>query len=60
VVYAADIAEVAVVSSVHAMSLTFAPVLVVAVLGVGAIFTPLATMAPQAAPQPRWERRPAS
>ncbi|MGE5285730.1 MAG: DHA2 family efflux MFS transporter permease subunit [Micromonosporaceae bacterium] len=49
-VYAAGIAGVAAVSSTHATSLTFAPVLVVAGLGMGAIFAPLATMAMRAAP----------
>jgi EmrB/QacA subfamily drug resistance transporter len=49
-VYAAGIAGVAAVSSVHATSLTFAPVLLVAGLGMGAIFAPLATMALHAAP----------
>lgn len=52
VVYAVGIAGVATVSSVHATSLTFAPVLLVVGLGIGAIFAPLATMALQAAPQP--------
>jgi len=50
VVFAAGIAGVAVVSSTHATSLTFAPVLVVAGLGMGAIFAPLATEAMRAAP----------
>jgi len=49
-VYAAGIAGVAAVSSVHATSLTFAPALVVAGLGMGAIFAPLATMGMRAAP----------
>ena len=49
VVYAVGIAAV---SSVHATSLTFAPVMLVVGLGMGAIFAPLATMALQAAPQP--------
>jgi EmrB/QacA subfamily drug resistance transporter len=49
--YAAGIAGVAAVASVHATSLTFAPVLLVAGLGMGAIFAPLATMAMHAAPQ---------
>jgi EmrB/QacA subfamily drug resistance transporter len=49
--YAAGILGVAAVASVHATSLTFAPVLVVAGLGMGAIFAPLATMAMQAAPR---------
>jgi MFS family permease len=51
VVYAAGIAGVALVSSVHATSLTFAPVLVVAGLGIGAIFAPSATEAIRAAPR---------
>jgi MFS family permease len=51
VLYAAGIFGLAAVASVHATSLTFAPVLVVAGLGMGAIFAPLATMAMQAAPQ---------
>src|SRR5207249_471368 len=50
VVFAAGIAGVAVVSSTHATSLTFAPVLVVAGLGMGAIFAPLATEAPRGTP----------
>ncbi|HEX6519461.1 MAG TPA: MFS transporter [Streptosporangiaceae bacterium] len=49
-VYGAGIATVALVSSVHATSLTFAPALLVAGLGMGAIFAPLATMAMRAAP----------
>ena len=49
--YAAGIAGVAAVASVHATSLTFAPVLLIAGLGMGAIFAPLATMAMHAAPQ---------
>jgi EmrB/QacA subfamily drug resistance transporter len=49
-VYATGIAGVAAVSSLHATSLTFAPVLVVAGLGMGAIFAPLATMGMRAAP----------
>jgi EmrB/QacA subfamily drug resistance transporter len=49
--YAAGIAGVAAVASAHANSLTFAPVLLVAGLGMGAIFAPLATMAMHAAPQ---------
>jgi MFS family permease len=49
-VYAIGIAGVAAVSSVHATSLTFAPVLVIAGLGMGAIFAPLATEAMRAAP----------
>src|SRR5215472_703277 len=50
VVFAAGIAGVAAVSSTHATSLTFAPVLLVAGLGMGAIFAPLATEAMRAAP----------
>ena len=50
VVFAAGIAGVAAVSSTHATSLTFAPVLAVAGLGMGAIFAPLATEAMRAAP----------
>jgi EmrB/QacA subfamily drug resistance transporter len=50
--YAAGIAGVAAVSSVHATSLTFTPVLVVAGLGMGAIFAPLATEAMRSAPPP--------
>ena len=49
-VYAAGIAGVAAVASTHATSLTFAPVLLVAGLGMGAIFAPLATEAMRAAP----------
>ena len=49
-VYAAGIAGVAAVASVHATSLTFAPVLAVAGLGMGAIFAPQATMGMRAAP----------
>jgi EmrB/QacA subfamily drug resistance transporter len=49
--YAVGIAGVAAVASVRATSLTFAPVLLVAGLGMGAIFAPLATMAMHAAPQ---------
>jgi EmrB/QacA subfamily drug resistance transporter len=49
-VYAAGIAGVVAVSSAHATSATFAPVLLVAGLGMGAIFAPLATMAMRAAP----------
>lgn len=48
--FALGIAGVAAVSSVHATSLTFAPVLLVAGLGMGAIFAPLATEAMRAAP----------
>jgi len=50
VVYAAGIAGIAAVASVNATSLTFTPVLVVAGLGMGAIFAPLATEAMRAAP----------
>jgi len=49
-VYAAGIAGVVAVSSTHATSRTFAPVLLVAGLGMGAIFAPLATEAMRAAP----------
>jgi EmrB/QacA subfamily drug resistance transporter len=49
-VYAAGIAGVAALSSVHATSLTFAPALAVAGLGMGAIFAPMATEAMRAAP----------
>jgi MFS family permease len=49
-VYAVGIAGVTLVSSTHATSLTFAPVLLVAGLGMGAIFAPLATEAMRAAP----------
>src|SRR6266705_4016568 len=49
-VYALGIAGVAAVSSTRATSLTFAPVLLVAGLGMGAIFAPLATEAMRAAP----------
>jgi EmrB/QacA subfamily drug resistance transporter len=49
-VYAAGIAGVALVASVRATSFTYAPVLLVAGLGMGAIFAPLATMALRAAP----------
>ena len=52
VVYAAGITGLAAVASVHATSLTFAPVLFVAGLGMGAIFAPMATMAMHAAPPP--------
>ena len=48
--YAAGIAGVATVASVHATSLTFAPALAVAGLGMGAIFAPLAAMGMHAAP----------
>src|SRR5205807_8957525 len=50
VVVAAGIAGIAAVSSTNATSLTFAPVLAVAGLGMGAIFAPLATEAMRAAP----------
>jgi MFS family permease len=50
VVFAAGIAGIAAVSSTNATSLTFAPVLAVAGLGMGAIFAPLATEAMRAAP----------
>jgi EmrB/QacA subfamily drug resistance transporter len=49
-VYAIGLAGVAAVASVTATSLTFAPVLLLAGLGMGAIFAPLATMALRAAP----------
>ncbi|HTT00249.1 MAG TPA: DHA2 family efflux MFS transporter permease subunit [Streptosporangiaceae bacterium] len=49
-VYAAGIAGVAALASTHATSLTFAPALLVAGLGMGAIFAPLVTMAMRAAP----------
>jgi EmrB/QacA subfamily drug resistance transporter len=49
-VYAAGIAGVAAVASTHATSFTFAPVLLVAGLGMGAIFAPLVTMGMRAAP----------
>jgi len=49
-VYAAGIAGVAVLASPTATSLTFAPVLAVAGLGMGAIFAPLAAMGMRAAP----------
>ena len=49
-VYAAGIGGVALAASVHATSLTFAPALLVAGLGMGAIFAPLATMAMRAVP----------
>jgi MFS family permease len=51
VVYSLGIGGVAAVSSVHATSLTFAPVLLLGGLGMGAIFAPLATMAMSAAPR---------
>jgi EmrB/QacA subfamily drug resistance transporter len=50
VVYAAGIAGIAAVSSTRATSLTFAPVLLVAGLGMGAVFAPMITMAMRAAP----------
>jgi EmrB/QacA subfamily drug resistance transporter len=50
VVFAAGIAGIAAVSSTNATSLTFAPVLAVAGLGMGAIFAPLASEAMRAAP----------
>jgi EmrB/QacA subfamily drug resistance transporter len=49
-VYAAGIAGVTAAASVHATSLTFAPALVVAGLGMGAIFAPMITMGMRAAP----------
>ena len=49
-VYAIGIAGVAAVSSTRATSLTFAPALLVAGLGMGAIFAPLATEAMRAVP----------
>ena len=49
-IYAAGIAGVAAAASVHATSLTFAPALVVAGLGMGAIFAPMITMGMNAAP----------
>ena len=52
VIYAAGIAGLAAVASVHATSLTFAPVLAVAGLGMGAIFAPQAAMGMSAAPPP--------
>lgn len=50
VVYAAGIAGLTAAASVHATSLTFAPALAVAGLGMGAIFAPMATMGMRAAP----------
>jgi EmrB/QacA subfamily drug resistance transporter len=50
VIYAAGIAGISAAASVHATSLTFAPALAVAGLGMGAIFAPLATMGMTAAP----------
>jgi EmrB/QacA subfamily drug resistance transporter len=49
-VYAVGIAGVAAVASTHATSLTFAPALLVAGLGMGAIFAPMTTMALRATP----------
>lgn len=49
-IYAAGISGVTAAASVHATSLTFAPALAVAGLGMGAIFAPLATMSMRAAP----------
>lgn len=49
-VYAAGIAGVAAVASPDATSLTFAPVLLIAGVGMGAIFAPLATMTMRAVP----------
>jgi EmrB/QacA subfamily drug resistance transporter len=49
-VYAAGIAGIAAVASTRATSLTFAPALLVAGLGMGAIFAPMVTMAMRAAP----------
>jgi EmrB/QacA subfamily drug resistance transporter len=49
-VYAAGIAGVTAAAATNATSLTFAPALVVAGLGMGAIFAPLATMGMRAAP----------
>jgi EmrB/QacA subfamily drug resistance transporter len=49
-VYAAGIAGVAAVASARATSLTFAPELAVAGLGMGAIFAPIAAMGMRAAP----------
>jgi EmrB/QacA subfamily drug resistance transporter len=50
VVYAIGIAGVAAVSSTSATSFTFAPVLLIAGLGMGTIFAPLATTAMRSAP----------
>jgi EmrB/QacA subfamily drug resistance transporter len=50
VIYAAGITGVALAASTHATSLTFAPALLVAGVGMGAIFAPLATMGMRAAP----------
>jgi MFS family permease len=49
-IYAAGIAGVAVLSSDHATSWTFAPALLVAGIGMGAIFAPVATTGMRAAP----------
>ncbi|MGH3303832.1 MAG: DHA2 family efflux MFS transporter permease subunit, partial [Streptosporangiaceae bacterium] len=49
-IYAAGIAGVTLLASAHATSLTFAPALLVAGLGMGAIFAPVATTAMRAAP----------
>lgn len=53
VVYAIGIAGLAVVATTHSTSLTFAVPLLIAGLGMGAIFAPLATEAMRAAP-PRY------
>jgi EmrB/QacA subfamily drug resistance transporter len=49
-IYAAGIAGVTLLASAHATSLTFAPALLVAGIGMGAIFAPVATTAMRAAP----------
>ncbi|HXZ66543.1 MAG TPA: DHA2 family efflux MFS transporter permease subunit [Streptosporangiaceae bacterium] len=49
--YAAGIVGVTLLASAHATSLTFAPALLVAGLGMGAIFAPVATTAMRAAPR---------
>jgi len=49
-IYAAGIAGVAALASDHATSLTFAPALLVAGVGMGAIFAPVATTGMRAAP----------
>ncbi len=49
-VFALGVAGVVTVASAHATSLTFAPALLVAGLGMGMIFAPLATMGMRAAP----------
>jgi EmrB/QacA subfamily drug resistance transporter len=49
-IYAVGITAVALAASTRATSLTFAPALLVAGLGMGAIFAPLATMGMRAAP----------